>query len=99
MQNIIINAVEAIEEGKGKLSLETSITDSWLSIKIKDNGAGISTDDLSNLFQPYFTGKKNGMGLGLATTHSFIQAHEGSIEVNSQLSKGTTFIVKLKAAS
>jgi PAS domain S-box-containing protein len=97
--NIIINAIEAMEDGKGKLMFETSLVADYLLIKINDNGSGISAGDLSNLFQPYFTGKKNGMGLGLATTHSFIQAHEGSVEVSSQLGKGTTFIVKLKAVT
>ena len=64
-----------------------------------DNGNGIPPEDLSNLFQPYFTGKKNGMGLGLATSHSFIQAHDGSIEVNSEPGIGSTFTVKLKVDS
>ncbi|MES2619567.1 MAG: ATP-binding protein [Bacteroidota bacterium] len=96
--NIIINAVEAMEEGKGKLFVETVAGENIVSIKVKDNGTGISTEDLSHLFQPFFTGKKNGIGLGLATSHSFIQAHEGTIEVNSNPGDGATFIVKLKTS-
>jgi PAS domain S-box-containing protein len=99
--NIIINAIEAMEYGKGKLMVETSVADNddMVAIKIKDNGSGIPSQNLSHLFQPYFTDKKNGMGLGLATAHSFIHAHNGSIEVSSETGKGATFIVKLQAAT
>jgi signal transduction histidine kinase len=98
--NILINAVEAMEEGAGKLMVETSTSnDGWVCIQIKDNGVGISQQDMTHLFQPYFTGKKNGMGLGLATTHSFIQAHGGNLEVNSQPGKGSVFTVKLRTVS
>ncbi len=97
--NIVINAVEAMEEGKGKLAIETLDSGNMISIKIGDNGNGIPSEDLAHLFQPYFTGKKNGMGLGLATSHSFIQAHDGSIEVNSEPGVGSTFTVNLKVPS
>ena len=96
--NIVINAIEAMGESKGKLLLETSISKLYATIRITDNGSGISPENLSGLFQPYFTGKKNGIGLGLATTHSFIQAHQGTVDVISELGKGTTFVVKLKLA-
>lgn len=97
--NIIINAIESMEEGKGNLFIETSLNNQDACIKITDNGTGIPAENLSSLFQPYFTGKKNGIGLGLATTHSFIQAHNGSIEVTSEVGKGTDFIVKLKTVN
>jgi PAS domain S-box-containing protein len=93
--NIIINAVEAMENAKGVLKINTSARDNTAHIEITDNGDGIPADNLPHLFQPYFTGKKNGMGLGLATTHSVIKAHNGKIEVESVHGKGTTFIVKL----
>lgn len=93
--NIIINAVEAMEENKGRLQIETLTNADNLVIKISDNGCGISPDNLSLLFQPYFTGKKNGMGLGLATTHNYIHAHNGTVEVESVPGNGSTFTVKL----
>ncbi|HRG90838.1 MAG TPA: ATP-binding protein, partial [Chitinophagales bacterium] len=93
--NIIINAVEAMEENKGRLQIETLSNADTLVIKISDNGCGISPENISLLFQPYFTGKKNGVGLGLATTHNYIHAHNGSIEVESVAGSGSTFTVKL----
>jgi PAS domain S-box-containing protein len=95
--NIIINAIEAMEYGKGHLVVETSVCDDMLCIKMKDNGSGIPAANISHLFQPYFTDKKNGMGLGLATAHSFIHAHNGTIEVSSEPGQGSTFTVKLNA--
>jgi signal transduction histidine kinase len=95
--NIVINAIEAMEDGKGILQVETHQSADNVVIKITDNGTGIAPQNISLLFQPYFTGKKNGMGLGLATTHSYINAHNGSIDVQSQPGKGTTFTVKLLA--
>lgn len=96
--NIIINAVEAMETGKGKLEVQTSVSERTARIKIRDNGVGIPPENLSYLFQPYFTQKKNGMGLGLANTHSVIKAHNGSIDVESTLGAGSTFIVNFALA-
>lgn len=95
--NIIINAVEAMDKKEGLLQITTIIDDDTASIQITDNGDGIPAENLPHLFQPYFTGKKNGMGLGLATTHSVIKAHKGNIEVRSTYGEGTTFVVKLPA--
>jgi PAS domain S-box-containing protein len=97
--NIIINAVEAVESGTGSLEIGTVVHEGTAYNKICDNGPGIAQENLSQLFQPYFTKKKNGMGLGLATAHSVIQAHDGQIEVDSTIGKGTSFTVKLKAMS
>lgn len=97
--NIIINAIEAMQPGHGLLDIKTTMSGSQAIIEIKDNGNGIPPENLSHLFQPYFTRKKNGMGLGLATTHSIIHAHNGNLEVQSALGEGTMFKVTLKAAS
>ncbi len=96
--NILINAVEAVDEGTGFLSLHVKKLPKTIMISITDNGSGISDDHLSKLFQPYFTGKKNGMGLGLAATHSIVKSHRGDIQVQSVLGKGTTFNVFLPYA-
>jgi len=92
--NIIINAVEAMAE-YGKLII--SITDAGESyrLRITDTGCGISEENLSRLFEPYFTAKKNGLGLGLAATMNILQLHKASVEVKSELQKGTTFLINI----
>lgn len=90
--NILVNAVEAMEEGKGVLVVKTTCTeDNRVCVEVADNGGGISEADRKRLFDPFFTGKSGGMGLGLTATQNIINSHKGSIEVESQLSQGTTF--------
>ena len=90
--NILVNAVEAMEDGKGVLSVHTSCTDdNRVCVEVKDNGGGISDADRQRLFDPFFTGKSGGMGLGLTATQNIINGHKGSIEVDSTLGQGTTF--------
>lgn len=97
--NIIINAIEAMEPGHGQLLIKTGVSGSQAVIEIKDNGNGIPPENISHLFQPYFTRKKNGMGLGLATTHSIIHAHNGNLEVQSTMGEGSTFTVALRTSN
>ena len=95
--NIIINAIEAMPDSNGELVLTSTLEeDGRVTISIKDNGSGIPKDDLSRLFEPYFTAKANGVGLGLATTHNIIKSHGGSIDVESEPGKGTNFVISLK---
>ena len=93
--NIIINAVEAIESEKGKIEVIARSDEKNVIIEITDNGAGISDEKLPRLFEPYYTSKRNGIGLGLASTLNIIQSHGGAIEVTSEERKGTTFTVSL----
>src|SRR5690606_27760235 len=81
--NIIINAVEAMETGKGKLEIKIFAEKELPVVSIKDNGCGISEENISRLFEPYFTAKRNGMGLGLATTLNILQSHKADVEVLS----------------
>ncbi|MGK7392299.1 MAG: ATP-binding protein [Candidatus Cyclobacteriaceae bacterium M2_1C_046] len=94
--NIIINAIEAMEEEKGVLEIKTSSQNGHVILTIKDNGKGIPKDDLTKLFDPFFTGKKSGMGLGLTTTQNIIKSHSGKIYVDSKVGEGTTFKITLQ---
>lgn len=91
--NLIVNAVEAMEQGKGVLTVSTAAKDNKCIVEIADNGSGISPDHLDRLFEPYFTSKEKGTGLGLTNTQNIILSHKGSIRVKSESGKGTTFIV------
>jgi PAS domain S-box-containing protein len=93
--NIIMNAIEAVEVNKGKIKIISHCKDRKCLISIEDNGSGICKDDLTKIFEPYFTGKSNGMGLGLATAHNIIHSHKGYIDVESEEGKGTKFRISL----
>lgn len=93
--NILINAVEAIENDNGRISITVRKEKDNAVIEITDNGSGISEDKIPRLFEPYYTSKRNGIGLGLASTLNIIQAHSGTIEVTSELDKFTNFTITL----
>ena len=93
--NLYLNAIEAIDrDGQIKISL-LPYQDIGIEIHITDNGPGIDKEALGHIFDPYFTTKSNGTGLGLAIVYNIIEAHNGSIIVNSNKEDGTTFIIKL----
>jgi len=96
--NIVINAVEAMEEQTGQLSITLQPINNNAVVTISDNGSGISEVNISRLFEPYFTQKRNGMGLGLTFTLNILQAHKASIEVQSQTGNGTTFTITFPLA-
>jgi signal transduction histidine kinase len=91
--NILINAIEAMETKIGRLTVSLSQTPNNYQVTIRDNGKGIPEEYLSKLFEPFFTLKKNGMGLGLAASYSIIQSHKARIRVETELNKGTQFII------
>ncbi len=96
--NIGINAVQAMPEG-GQLTITTQLVDSgWITMAFTDTGVGIPEEHLHNLYEPLFTTKAKGIGLGLAIIKMMIEAHDGSIEVQSEVGKGTTFTVKLPSS-
>jgi len=92
--NIIVNAVEAMEAGRGVLQILTRGEDNKCVVEIVDNGYGMTEEQLNNLFEPYFTTKTNGNGLGLTNTQNIILNHRGAISVSSKPGEGTTFIIK-----
>ncbi|MBL0357629.1 MAG: CHASE3 domain-containing protein [Chitinophagaceae bacterium] len=96
--NIIINAIEAMEPESGILKISTKKEGSNCIITIADNGVGMDEVSLSKLFEPYFTNKPNGNGLGLANTQNIIFNHKGIISVTSEVGKGTMFIITLEEA-
>ena len=89
--NLYLNALQAMKSG-GQLAIASATrVDGSVSIDIKDNGSGISADDLSKIFDPYFTTKPKGTGLGLAIVHKIIEAHQGQIKARSIIGQGTVF--------
>ncbi|HYR89679.1 MAG TPA: HAMP domain-containing sensor histidine kinase [Terriglobia bacterium] len=97
--NIILNAAQAIE-GEGEIRIKTWESDNAVHIAISDTGRGISPDVLPRIFDPGFTTKKTrlGAGLGLPICRSIVQNHNGSIEVESEAGKGSTFTIVLPVA-
>ena len=93
--NIIVNAVEAMEPGKGVLRLTTLSREDKCIIQIADNGPGISEESQSRIFEPYFTNKPKGTGLGLTNTQNIILNHNGQIAFESTKGEGTTFTIQL----
>jgi len=94
--NILSNAAQSIEE-EGNIWIDTGEENDYLFIKIKDDGKGIKEEDLEKIFDPFFTTKAvgEGTGLGLSISYSIIKNHNGTIKVESELSKGSTFTIKL----
>jgi PAS domain S-box-containing protein len=89
--NILVNAVEAISEKTGKIVISAMRTGDQAEIVIRDNGKGMPEEDKKRLFEPFFTSKKTGTGLGLTATYNIISKHEGLIEVDSEVGAGTEF--------
>jgi signal transduction histidine kinase len=97
--NLISNAIQAmsgppVEKG-GELKIDTSEEDGFLSVIFRDNGCGIKEENLNRIFEPLFTTKPRGIGLGLAISRRLVEQNGGKIEVASQVGRGTTFTVKL----
>lgn len=94
--NLYLNAIESMEnEGNLSVTLIDTVEKDGIEILISDTGKGISKDDLTHIFDPYFTTKASGTGLGLAIVHNIIEAHNGKIKVESLLGHGTTVTVLL----
>jgi len=96
MLNLLLNAIQAMPEG-GLLTLKgrNSEDGQWIHLSIQDSGMGISGEDIDKLFDPFFSTKEGGVGLGLSITHRIIDQHHGKIEVESSPGMGTLFTVWL----
>ena len=94
--NLLLNAVQAMPKG-GTLMLrgQNSKDGQWITISIQDSGVGVPNEDMNKLFDPFFSTKEGGIGLGLSIAHRIIDQHHGKIEVESDPGKGTLFTIWL----
>jgi signal transduction histidine kinase len=99
LRNLISNAIEAMPEG-GTLEISAleNTKNGTVSIKVQDSGSGIAPDVLPKLFQPLFTTKARGIGLGLVVVKNLTEANSGTVQVESVAGKGSVFTVTLPAA-
>ncbi|MBF8268213.1 MAG: hypothetical protein HW388_1721 [Dehalococcoidia bacterium] len=95
--NLIQNAFQAMPEG-GTLEIADRSDDTWVAVAIRDTGYGIPPANLSRIFEPLFTTKAKGTGLGLVVSRNTVERHGGSIDVESTLGKGAAFTVRLPRA-
>ena len=99
--NILLNGMQAIEGDQGQVWIETRVVrvareagiDPFVQIEIRDNGIGISKENLDHIFDPFFTTRAEGSGLGLSITYQIVHEHGGFIDVESEIGKGTSFRV------
>ena len=100
LTNLIINGLQAMDGRGGKITIALSAKDGGRRVRIdvSDNGRGIATDDISKVFEPYFSTKETGTGLGLAIVKKAVDDHRGTITVKSKEGEGTTFTITLPAS-
>ena len=94
--NLLLNAVEAIQD-KGVITIRSrwDQADQCAKVEISDTGCGIDSGNVNKIFEPFFSTKTKGTGLGLAVSYGIIQNHQGDIQVSSTPGKGTSFIIKI----
>ena len=94
ISNLVLNAMDAMPQGGG-LTLRTRGEDGKVLIEIADTGSGLTPEECERIFTPYYTSKGHGTGLGLAIVQSVVSDHGGSVRVQSEPGRGTTFVVEL----
>jgi signal transduction histidine kinase len=96
--NLLLNGAQAMQ-GRGELKISTSTTtDGWHELRIVDDGPGIAPEARAHLFEPFFTTRSRGTGLGLVTARRIVEAHGGTVELHSPGDRGTVAVVRLPAA-
>lgn len=98
LMNLVVNAQQAMEASGGELLLETRRREASVEIRVTDTGPGIPRDTLDRIWQPFFSTKEGGTGLGLPTTRRIVEEMGGDVRVVSEPGRGTRFIVSLPAA-
>ena len=92
--NVVINAIQAVER-KGRVEVSGSVADGRVSVAVSDNGPGIPPERLASIFDPYFTTKTEGSGLGLWIAQQIVTAHGGSLEAQNRPSGGAVLTMRL----
>jgi signal transduction histidine kinase len=94
--NLLLNAIQAIDE-KGVVAVRSHMDPKaeFLMVEIADSGCGIAKENLDKIFEPFFSTKKEGSGLGLAVSYGIIHNHQGQIDVESEVGKETRFRITL----
>ena len=95
--NIVLNGCQAMPKG-GSLNISTALHNGSLELRVRDEGVGIPPESREKVFNLYYTTKENGSGIGLATVFKVVQLHNGEIEIDSDVGKGTTFTLKFPVA-
>ena len=92
--NVMINSLEAMPNG-GKMTITTEMEGGFLVVKIRDTGEGIPEEDIIRIFDPFFSTKPSGVGLGLSMTYGIVVSHGGTIGVESERNSGALFVISL----
>ena len=92
--NLCLNALDAMPEG-GELTVGATLLPSTLHLSVADTGGGIAPSDLSHIFEPFYSTKPEGSGLGLALVHRIVRDHDGDVEVRTDRQTGTVFTLTL----
>src|SRR5207245_5153541 len=92
--NLVLNAIDATDKG-GRIELTVERYAAELEVRVRDDGAGIASEHAHRVFQPYFTTKKHGTGLGLFVTRKLVADQGGSVDFSSTPGQGTAFRVRL----
>ncbi len=93
--NLIQNALQAADTPSVIVTIKIETADNWLMISIHDNGPGIPTENLEKIFEPYFTTRRKGTGLGLPIVKRIVENHGGTISIESRINAGTTVFIRL----
>lgn len=93
--NIIKNAVEAAPPGAGRVDIRLSGEDGFIILAVEDNGEGMPPEDLGKVFQPFYTTKAQGTGLGMPIVKRLVELHGGDVRMVSESGKGTVVSVRL----
>jgi signal transduction histidine kinase len=96
LMNLIVNAIEAMPGG-GTLSIDSKWTEETLQLEITDTGGGIADDQIKKIFEPFYTTKEQGLGLGMPYAKKIIEEHGGSVSLNTKSGEGTTIRITLPA--
>jgi two-component system sensor histidine kinase HydH len=95
LTNLVINGLQAIDGGGGNIAIKLSSEDGRVRVEVSDTGRGIAAEDISKVFEPYYSTKETGTGLGLAIVRKVIEDHGGTVSVSSKQGSGTTFTITL----